>query len=113
MPYGGHSAIGLITLLDEVAMPHITDAAYDLSTPAGSSIVTGVQTPTRYFACRYFFAFFALTKTWAKKVRKNITHLSKSLYHTISLANVRFVSTGHIGKDEPFLLTISFAKELN
>jgi hypothetical protein len=33
--------------------------------------------------------------------------------HRLSFANVRFVSTKHIGKDEPFLLTISFVKELN
>ena len=67
MPYGGHSAIGLIILLNGVAMPHINDAAYDLSTPAVNLIVTGVQTPTRYFKNRYFFSFFALTETWRKK----------------------------------------------
>jgi len=63
MPYGGHSAIGLITLLYEVTMPHVIHAAYDLSTPAAKSIVTEAQTPTRYFTNRYFFAFFAFTKT--------------------------------------------------
>jgi hypothetical protein len=61
MPYGGHAAIGLIILLYEVAMPHINNAAYDLSTPADSSVVTGVQTPTGFLENRYFFSFFALT----------------------------------------------------
>jgi hypothetical protein len=33
--------------------------------------------------------------------------------HRLSFANVRFVSTEHIGKDEPFLLQYRFIKELN
>jgi len=86
MPYGGDSAIGLIILLYEVTMPHTNDAAYDLSTPAAKSIVTGAQTPTRYFTNRYLFAFFALTKSGAEKVRKNIIHLSKSFYRTVSFS---------------------------
>jgi hypothetical protein len=67
----------------------------------------------KVFCVQIFFRFFRPRKKRGEKVRKNITHLSKSLYCTISFANVRFVSTGHIGKDEPFLLTISFVKELN
>jgi hypothetical protein len=35
-------------------MPHISDAAYDISTPAVNSIVPGVQTPTRYFETQIF-----------------------------------------------------------
>jgi len=88
MPYGGHSAIGLIILLYEVTMPHITNAAYDLSTPADNLVVTGVQTPTGFFKNRYFFAFFALTKPGVKKVRKNIIYLSKSFYRTISFLSI-------------------------
>jgi len=86
MPYGGHSAIGLINLLYEVTMPHITDAAYDLSTPADSSIVTGAQTPTRYFTNRYFFAFFALAKIRGGKSKKKYHSLVKELlsYHLLS-----------------------------
>jgi hypothetical protein len=63
-------------------MPHINDAAYDLSTPAVSTIVTGAQTPTRYFANRYFFAFFALTKTRGEKSKKKYHSLVKELLST-------------------------------
>ena len=72
MPYGGDSVIGLIILLYEVTMPHINNAAYDLSTPAAKSIsiVTEAQTPTMSFANRYFFAFFALTEIRGGKSKK-------------------------------------------
>jgi hypothetical protein len=51
-------------------MPQINDAAYDLSTPAVNSIVTGAQTPTRYFETPIFFLFFRLHNTWRKKKEK-------------------------------------------
>jgi len=84
MPYGGHSAIGLIILLYEVAMPHTNDAAYDLSTPATISIVTGAQTPTAISTTDIFSLFSPSQKNGAKKERKNILHFSKSFYRTIS-----------------------------
>jgi hypothetical protein len=105
MPYGGHSAIGLIILLNEVAMPHIKNAAYDLSTPAVSSIDTGVQMPTWYFTNKDIFSLFSPSpENGAKKARKNIVHLihfSKSLvsdffgfiYRTISFLCRRLVVT--------------------
>ena len=84
MPYGGHSAIGLIILLYEVTMPHINNAAYDLSTPADSSIVTGVQTPTGFFKNRYF-SLFSLSQNRGEKSKKKYHLLVKELlsYHLL------------------------------
>jgi hypothetical protein len=81
MPYSGDSAIGLIILLYEVTMPHMDDAAYDLSTPAAKSIsiVTEAQTPTTFLKNRYFFAFFALTQIWGGKSKKKYHSLVKEL----------------------------------
>jgi len=90
MPYGGHSVIGLINLLYEVKMPQINDAAYDLSTPAVNSIVTGAQTPTRYFETPIFFPFFAFTIHGEKRKKKYHSLVKELLsYHLLS-----FLSSG-------------------
>jgi len=80
MPYGGHSAIGLIILLYEVAMPQTNDAAYDLSTPATNMIiVTEVQTPTWQIPNGYFFAFFAFARNCGEKRKEKDHSLVKEL----------------------------------
>jgi hypothetical protein len=73
MPYGGCSVIGLINLLNEVAMPQTNNATYDLSTPAKAEVFT----PTYSFvkSAWQIFAFLVLAKTMGGKKEKLPVHI--------------------------------------
>ena len=77
LPYGGHSAIGLITLLYEVAMPQANDAAYDLFY---SRTFPGAYTPT----CFVQEIFFRLFRPRQRLGRNRQEKISISFYRTIS-----------------------------
>ena len=78
-PTVADSVTGLINLLYEVIMPHTKMQPMAYSTPADSSIVTEVQTPTKALRIT-IFSLFSPSQYMAKKERKNLIQLPKSYF---------------------------------
>jgi len=72
MPYDGGSVIGLIILLNEVAVPHKTMQPMAYSAPASFLL----KLNTNVNSSRYF-SFFCPHPKWGGK-KKNIARLPKS-----------------------------------